>query len=144
MVEQLLSADKQRSCETKEFVLPLALRPRERWGSRTDRPVTPVFFRRGELRLLNNLEMTIENFSLAQKTVTVKFRETRQDCDGLRRISLVDVNEREGIIWIGDIGEVLCEMIDFNGQLRFYMALAKDVDVHSLERREQKLPIEHS
>ena len=43
---------------------------------------------------------------------------------------------KNGIIEVGEFGEIACDSIDDDGRVNFYMCLSRKIDVHSREHQQ--------
>ena len=120
----------------KQFTLRATGAPFERWNnSQEDRPVFHVMVRAGDTRLINNISMKVESVSQTKQMAKVIFSKTKEQTV-LAKIDLQEIRCKNGIIEVGEFGEIACDSIDDDGRVNFYMCLSLEIDVHSREHQQ--------
>lgn len=129
IVETLLNSPE---VEGKVSIIPLHVRkpPVEDWiRNHVGDSTIHVFFRDGENRFINNLNMVVLGTDRQESTLIAKLTEMPQtQCS--RALSADDVKVDNNIIEIAGCVFIVCCKIDSDNRSSFYIALTRDVDVH--------------
>ena len=91
--------------------------------------------RAGDTRMINNISMKVESVSQTKQMVQVVFSKTKEQTV-LVKIDLQEIRCKNGIIEVGELGEIACDSIDDDGRVNFYMCLSLEIDVHSREHQQ--------
>ena len=137
MLERILPEEIFR--RQKQFTLRATGAPFERWrNSQVDRPVFHVMVRVCDTRMINNISMKVEAVSSTRQMVQVVFSKTKEQTV-LLKIDLQEIRCKNGIIEVGEFGEIACDSIDDDCRVHFYMCLPLEIDVHSREHQQVTL-----
>ncbi|OGD84520.1 hypothetical protein A3B51_02290 [Candidatus Curtissbacteria bacterium RIFCSPLOWO2_01_FULL_41_18] len=134
MLERILAEKIFR--RRRQFALRATGAPFERWNnSQEDRPVFHVMVKAGDTRMINNISIKVESVSQANQMAKVVFSKTKEQTV-LAKIDLQEIRYKNGIIEVGEFGEIACDSIDDDGRVNFYMCLSRKIDVHSREHQQ--------